>query len=323
MTDFPAWVVRDGAAAFETVDESFLDDLDTTIRVRFSSINYKDALALHGRPGVIRRTPLIPGIDATGEVVASRHPRWKAGDVVTLDGAGLGEQLHGGLAGLARVSGDDLVAVPREFSPLQAAAIGTAGFTAALAILALERHGIADGPILVTGASGGSGSVAIAMLAAAGYEVTAATGRPDAMRERLTAIGAAEIVDRAELAEQRRPLAKQRWAGVVDGAGGSVLAGALAQIREGGAAAAYGLAGGSDLPTTVMPFILRGVSLLGIDSVRAAPEARAAAWERLARDLDPAVLDAVTRIVPLAEARTAAGPLLEGRGTGRTVIAVD
>ncbi|TDD41345.1 acrylyl-CoA reductase family protein [Saccharopolyspora elongata] len=327
-TTFPAWVVRkdDGAntAALEQLDTSTLDDLDTTVRVRYSSINYKDALALHGRPGVVRCTPLIAGIDLTGEVIESRHPRWNTGDVVTLDGAGLGEELHGGLAGIARVNGDDLVTVPAAFTPVQAAAIGTAGFTAALALLALERHGLTPGagPVLVTGAGGGSGSIAVALLHHSGYEVTATTGRPDRLRARLTALGATEVIDRAELESQTRPLGQQRWAGVIDSAGGSVLAGALAALRHGAPAAAFGLAGGTQLPTTVLPFILRGVALLGIDSVRTAPTLRQQAWDRLARDLDPAHLDGLTRVVPLDQAQTAAAALLEGQGTGRTVIDV-
>ncbi|MCE0764945.1 acryloyl-CoA reductase [Pseudonocardia kujensis] len=328
MTAFHGWIVRkeDGAntATLEALDTNGLDDLDTTVRVRYSSINYKDALALHGRPGVIRRTPLIPGIDLTGEVIETRHARWKPGDVVTLSGAGLGEDLHGGLAGIARVNGDDLVPVPDTFTPAQAAALGTAGFTAALALLALERHGLTpgDGPLLVTGASGGSGSIAVALSSRSGYRVVAATGRPEQLRDRLTGLGAAEIIDRAELQTQTRPLGTQRWAGVIDSAGGAVLAGALATLQQGAAAAAFGLAAGSQLPTTVLPFILRGVSLLGIDSVRTNPVLRQAAWERLARDLDPAHLDAVTRAVPLDQAKTAASALLEGRGTGRTVVEV-
>ncbi len=328
MTVFPAWVVRedDGtfAATLDDFDTSSLDDLDTTVRVRYSSINYKDALALHGRPGVVHRTPLVAGIDLTGEVVSSHHPRWRAGDVVTLNGAGLGEDLHGGLAGIAHVDGDDLVAVPDAFTPLQAAAIGTAGFTASLALLALERHGLSptNGPVLVTGAGGGTGSISVALLSRSGYDVVAATGRPDPLRDRLTALGAADVIDRSELETQTRPLGRQRWAGVVDSAGGAVLAGTLATLRRGGAVAALGLAGGSQLATTVLPFILRGVALLGIDSVHTGPALRQTAWNRLARDLSPAHLDTLTRVVPLAQAKTAASALLKGHGTGRTVVEV-
>ncbi|GAA1711147.1 acryloyl-CoA reductase [Brachybacterium phenoliresistens] len=324
---FPAWVVRDGeggtSAALEQVTPDLLEDRGTTVRVLYSSLNYKDALALHGRPGVVRRTPLIAGIDLTGEVSASEDPALPPGTLVTLDGAGLGEEHHGGLAALADVRAEDLVVVPARFSAAQAAAIGTAGLTAALAVDALERHGLTPdaGPVLVTGAHGGSGGLAIALLAGAGYEVVAATGRPEAA-DRLRALGAQSILDRAELEAPSRPLARERWAGAVDAAGGQVLASILASLRRGGAVAAFGLVGGSDLPASVMPFILRGVSLLGIDSVRISPQARRAAWDRLSRDLDPSLLDAITRVVPLAAAKDEAAALLEGRGTGRVVVQV-
>lgn len=328
MSTFPAWIARKDEdnrirTTLEEAETSFLDDLDVTVQVHYSSINYKDALALHGKPGVIRRTPLIVGIDLAGEVIASRDQRWHPGDLVTLDGAGLGEELHGGLAGLARVGGDDLVVIPDAFTPAQSAAIGTAGFTAALSILALERQGVNpnDGPVLVTGAGGGVGTVAIAMLAQAGYEVIAATGRPDALCERLTELGATSIINRGEL-NTDRPLARQQWAGVVDSVGGPTLAGALAGLHNNGAAAACGLAGGSDLPTTVLPFILRGVNLLGVDSVRTKPGLRRDAWERLARDLNPEHLDSVTRTVLLKDAADAGKDLLDGHGTGRTVVQI-
>ena len=326
MINFPAWIVRDReggvAATLEHVGTELLDDLDTTVRVRYSSINYKDALVLHGRPGVVRRTPLIAGIDLVGEVVDSRNERWHPGDLVTLNGAGLGEERHGGLAGIARVDGTDVVAVPETFTPLQAAAIGTAGFTAALSLIALERHGLEpdDGPVLVTGSGGGAGSIAIALLSHSGYRVTAATGRPEQLRDRLDALGADAIIDRRELEAQTRPLGPKRWAGVVDAAGGPILAGALAELRPGGAAAAFGLAASAKLPITVLPFILRGVALFGIDSVHTAPSLRRDAWRRLSRDLDPALLDDVTRVVPLVRAKDAAAELLEGHGTGRIVV---
>ncbi|MGK9221173.1 MULTISPECIES: acrylyl-CoA reductase family protein [unclassified Microbacterium] len=326
MTTFRAWVVReaDGAnkSSLEDVDLNMLDDLDTVIRVTHSSINYKDALALNGRPGVVRRTPLIAGIDATGEVLRTMHPRWNVGDTVTLNGAGLGEHLHGGLAEFAHVNGGDLVPVPTEFTPAQAAAIGTAGFTAALALDTLESRGLTPtgGPVLVTGAGGGSGSIAIALLAASGYEVVAATGRPEILQERLKALGATDVIDRRELEKQTRPLGTQRWAGVIDSVGGRVLAGALAELEHGAAAAAFGLASSAELPTTVLPFILRGIALLGIESVRATPAVRAAAWERLRRDLSPRHIDDLTRVVSLENAKQAAGELLEGRGTGRIVV---
>lgn len=328
MTTFSAWVIREGddanTATLEDLELTALDDLPVTIRVSHSGLNYKDALALGGRPGVVRRFPLVAGIDLVGEVVESRDDRWRVGDIVTLDGAGLGEDRHGGLAGMARTGGDDLVAVPDAFSPAQAAAIGTAGFTAALAVLALQRCGLraGEGPVLVTGASGGVGSIAIALLARAGHEVIAATGRVEQMRERLTALGASDLIDRAELEERGRPLGRQRWAAVVDGAGGQILASALSTLRADGVAAAYGLAASTDLPSSVLPFILRGVSLLGINSVHVTPERRRQAWDLLARDLDPTVLDSLTRTVALADARDAAAELLEGRGTGRTVVQI-
>ncbi|MGW8378199.1 acryloyl-CoA reductase [Streptomyces sp. ODS28] len=264
----------------------------------------------------------MAGIDVTGEVVASRHPRWREGDVVTLDGAGLGEELHGGLAEFTAVNGDDLVRVPEAFGPRQAAAIGTAGFTAALGLLALERHDAApgNGPVLVTGAGGGVGSIAVALLAGAGYEVTAATGRPEALGERLTALGAARVLDRTELTAPGRPLATQRWAGVIDAVGGDVLSGALAGLRHSGTATVCGLAGGAEFPGSVLPFILRGISLVGIDSVRTPIDRREAAWQCLARHLDPALLDSLTRVVPLEEAQEAAAGLLAGNGTGRIVV---
>lgn len=328
MTVFPAWVVHreDGVstAALEQVGMDVLDDLDTTVRVWFSGINYKDALALHGRPGVVRRSPLIAGIDLVGEVTESTHGRWAPGDIVTLNGAGLSEGLHGGLAGMARVNGDDLIPVPSTFTPGQTAAIGTAGFTASLSLLALERLGLTPegGPVLVTGAGGGVGSIAIPLLSRAGYDVVAATGRVDALGDQLRTLGAGEVIDRASLEAPGRPLGTQRWGGVVDSVGGTILANALAMLRAGGVAATCGLAAGADLPTSVLPFILRGITLTGIDSVHTAPALRAAAWERLARDLDPRLLDAVTRTVTLADARDAAAELLEGRGTGRTVVSI-
>lgn len=274
MTTFTGWIVKETSdgrqASLEELDSEILDDLDTTVRVRYSSVNYKDALALQGKPGVIRRFPLVPGIDLVGEVVSSRNGRWSEGDVVVLNGAGIGEELHGGLAELAVVNGDALVAVPEQFTPAQAAAIGTAGYTAALSLLAMEHAGLTPerGPVLVTGAGGGVGSVAIALLSSSGYETVAATGRPAALGDRLTNLGAAQVVDRSELDTKGRPLGKQRWAGVVDAVGGQILASALAGLDNGGVAAACGLAASPDLPTTVLPFILRGVSLLSIDSVR-------------------------------------------------------
>ncbi|NTV39351.1 MAG: acryloyl-CoA reductase [Demequinaceae bacterium] len=328
MTEFPAWVVRKedrtSAAALEQVDIDKLDDLDTTVRVLFSGINYKDALALHGRPGVVRRDPLIAGIDLVGEVITSTHAAWEPGDIVTLNGAGLSETLHGGLAAMARVNGDDLVAVPDVFTPAQAAAIGTAGFTASLSLLALERQGVtpASGPVLVTGAGGGVGSVAVALLSRSGYEVVAATGRVDELGDRMLALGASEVIDRTAIDSAGKPLGTQRWGAVVDSVGGTFLADALATLRAGGVATTCGLAAGPGLPTTVLPFILRGITLTGIDSVHTTPALRRQAWDRLELDLDPLLLDSVTRTVELSDARDAAAELLEGRGTGRTVVAI-
>ncbi|KOG62672.1 MDR family oxidoreductase [Streptomyces varsoviensis] len=327
-TGFTGWITRESpdghSATLEELDSGILEDRDTTLRVHYSSVNYKDALALQGRPGVVRRLPLVPGIDVTGEVVGSRHPLWREGDMVTLNGAGLGEDRHGGLAELATVDGGDLVAVPAPFTPAQAAAVGTAGFTAALGLLALERQGLAPehGPVLVTGAGGGVGSIAVALLAHAGYEVIAATGRPELLHDRLTALGAAQVVDRAELAPKGRPLAKQRWAGVVDAVGGPVLAGALAGLRHSGTATTCGNAASAEFPGNVLPFILRGVALIGIDSVRTPRGRREAAWQLLARHLDPALLDGVTRTIPLAAVQDAAAGMLAGQGTGRIVVDV-
>ena len=328
FTGFTGWITRelpDGhRATLEELDSGVLEDRDTTLRVHYSSVNYKDALALQGRPGVVRRHPLVPGIDVTGEVLTSSHHRWRQGDLVTLNGAGLGEDRHGGLAGLAAVDGGDLVPVPAPFTPAQAAAIGTAGFTAALSLLALERQGLAPehGPVLVTGAGGGVGSIAVALLAHAGYEVIAATGRPEILHDRLTAIGAAHIVDRAELDPKGRPLAKQRWAGVVDAVGGPVLAGALAGLRHSGTATTCGLAASAEFPGNVLPFILRGIGLIGIDSVRTPRGRREAAWQVLAHHLDPALLDSLTRTIPLAAVQDAAADMLAGQGTGRIVVDV-
>lgn len=325
MTELTGWIARrDGKAIhceLENITTAELDGLDIEIDVHYSGINYKDALALHGRPGVVRRFPLIVGIDVTGEVVSSDHGRFRRGDLVMLHGAGLGEELHGGLATRARLSSEQLLSIPETLTPKQAAAVGTAGLTAALCIRALESHGLRSGfgPVLVTGASGGVGSLAVSLLAGSGYEVVAATGRPEEQGERLRQAGAAEVIHRDELVADR-PLQTQRWEGVIDSVGGRHLAGAIASTREGGAVAACGLAGSADLPSTVLPFILRGVSLLGVDSVHIDRAEREAAWDLIARDLDQRYLDRITRVVPLAGAKQAAAELLEGRGTGRTVV---
>jgi acrylyl-CoA reductase (NADPH) len=302
-----------------------------TIAVEYSCLNFKDGLALAGKPGVVRTSPLIPGVDLVGTVETSDDPRWMAGDHVILNGAGIGERHHGGLAERARVDGGALVRLPEAFTSEQAAAIGTAGFTAMLAVLALERHSVTPGAaanagpsadILVTGAAGGVGSVAIAILAKLGYRVTASTGRAASESDYLTRLGASEIIDRAELSDPGKPLQSQRWAGVIDSVGSHTLANAIAQTRYGGAIAACGLAQGADLPATVMPFILRGVTLAGINSVDAPLSQREQAWSRLATDLDPELLAEMTTSITLADAVPAAHDILAGRVRGRTVVDV-
>jgi acrylyl-CoA reductase (NADPH) len=305
------------------VDEQALMDGDVTVRVEWSALNYKDGLALTGKAPVVRRWPMIPGIDFAGIVETSAHPEWKPGDRVILNGYGLGETHLGGFAEKARVKGDWLVPLPDGMSTREAMAIGTAGYTAMLAVLALERHGLAParGSAVVTGAAGGVGSVAIALLAKVGWSVIAATGRPQEANY-LKSLGASEIVERAELTAPAKPLAKERWAAGIDSVGSHTLANLLAMTRYGGAIAACGLAGGMDLPTSVAPFILRGVSLLGIDSVQCPQPLRRAAWRRLADDLDRAKLAALTREVALADVIQAGADILAGKLRGRTVVRV-
>ncbi|GAB3615748.1 MDR family oxidoreductase [Okibacterium endophyticum] len=313
-----------GASLLEVTDE-FLMPGDTVVSIEYTSVNYKDGLALLGKPGVVREWPLILGIDLVGTVESSESERWQAGDHVVLNGTGLGEHHHGGLAQRARVDGTHLVRVPEPLGGLRAAAIGTAGFTAMLSVLAIERHGVrpGDGPVLVTGAAGGVGSIAIAVLSRLGYNVIASSGRAETEGAYLTHLGASAIIDRAELASPGRPLQKQRWAAVLDVAGSHTLVNAIAQLERGGIATACGLAQGTDLAGTVMPFILRGVSLVGINSVEVAPDERAVVWERLARDLDVGLLDQMTSVVALADAKTAAERILAGGIRGRTVVDVN
>lgn len=316
-------VVRDDAgkvavALRDDLTDDSLAEGDVTIDVEYSGINFKDGLALAGSPGVMRVSPLIPGIDLVGTVSASSSPLWKAGDAVILNGWGIGETRDGGLTTRARVNGDWLVRLPTGISASRAAAIGTAGFTAALSVIAL---GEVDGEVLVTGASGGVGSTAIALLARAGHRVIASTGSPE-HRDYLLGLGAADTIDRATLSEAGRPLQKSRWAGVIDSVGGNTLANAIAQTNYGGRVAACGLVGGSDLPTTVMPFILRGVSLIGINSVECPMDARAAAWQLLERDLDLELLDSLTTSIALGEAEDAGAAILRGELRGRTVVDV-
>jgi acrylyl-CoA reductase (NADPH) len=297
---------------------------NVTVRVGYSTVNYKDGLAVTGRSPVVRRFPMVPGIDLAGTVEESSHPSWKRGDRVLVNGWGIGESHWGGFAQLARVDGDWLQSVPDPFSERQAMAIGTAGYTAMLCVLALDDHGVApgDGEILVTGASGGVGSVAIPLLAKRGYRVIASTGKPD-QAEYLQDLGASGVIPRAELSGPGKALGKERWAGVIDAVGSQTLANACATTRYRGAVAACGLAGGMDFPVTVAPFILRGVTLYGIDSVRAPRAERERAWARLATDLDPAKLDALTSEIGLGDVFTAAEDILAGRVRGRLVVDVN
>ncbi len=297
---------------------------DVTVRVAFSTLNYKDGLAITGRSPVVRRYPMVPGIDLAGVVEVSQHPAWKPGDRVLVNGWGMGESHWGGLAQRARVPGDWLQRIPEPLGERQAMAIGTAGYTAMLCLLALERHGVkpGDGEVLVTGASGGVGSIAIPLLARRGYRVIASTGRPEGAAA-LESLGAAGVIPRAELAAPGKPLGKERWAGVVDAVGSHTLANACATTRYRGAVAACGLAGGMDFPVTVAPFILRGVTLYGIDSVRAPREERERAWARLATDLEVAKLNSVTREIALGDTLAAAEELLAGRVRGRLVVDVN
>ena len=298
-------------------------DGDVVVDVAHSTVNYKDGLAIANRSPVVRRWPMVPGIDGAGTVVSSTHPAWTAGDRVVLNGWGVGESHWGCLAGRARLKGDWLVRLPAGLTTRQAMAIGTAGYTAMLCVMALEAQGVrpGDGEVLVTGAAGGVGSVAIALLSAAGHRVVASTGRP-AEADYLKALGASEVIDRAALAAPGRPLQKERWAGVVDAVGSHTLANACAQTRYHGVVAACGLAQGMDFPASVAPFILRGVRLVGIDSVMCPLPERRAAWARLATGLDAARLDAMTTEIGLADAIPAATEILAGRVRGRLVVDV-
>lgn len=311
------------AASIRELDPGELPEGNVLVRVGFSTLNYKDGLAITGRAPVIRKFPMIPGIDLAGRVEESDDPAWKPGDRVVVNGWGIGELHWGGLAQLARVRGEWLVGIPAAFSERQAMAIGTAGYTAALSVLALERHGVKVGDeVLVTGAAGGVGSIAIALLAKRGYRVVASTGRKEEAAY-LESLGASSIIDRAELSGPGKPLGKERWTGVVDSVGSHTLANACAMTRMHGAVAACGNAQGMDFPSSVAPFILRGVTLYGIDSNRAPTPLRISAWERLAADLDPAKLDAISSDVALGEVLDSAASLLAGRVRGRLVVDVN
>jgi acrylyl-CoA reductase (NADPH) len=311
------------SVALVDFDEKDLMDGDVTVKVAWSTINYKDGLALTGKAPVVRRFPMIPGIDLAGTVEASSNPAWKPGDQVILDGFGLGETHLGAFAEKARVKGEWLVALPPGMSGRDAMSIGTAGYTAMLAVMALEHHGLTPerGAVVVTGAAGGVGSVAIGVLAKLGYRVIASTGRPQEA-DYLRDLGASEIIERAELSGIPRPLGRERWAAGIDTVGSATLANVLSMMSYGGAVAACGLAGGMDLPTSVAPFILRGVCLLGIDSVMCSLERRREAWNRLASDLDGGKLAAMTNEVGLGQVQDFGSAILEGRVRGRIVVKI-
>ena len=327
MTTFKAIVIDKTDAgqsvALKDFDEKDLMEGDVTLRPEWSTVNYKDGLALTGKAPVVRRFPMIAGVDFAGTVESSTHPKWKPGDQVILNGWGVGETHLGAYAEKARVKGDWLVRRPAGISTRDAMAIGTAGYTAMLAVMALERAGInpSRGPVIVTGAAGGVGSVAVALLAKLGYAVAVSTGRPEEVAY-LKGLGASEIINRNELAGPARPLAKERWAGGIDAVGSTTLANVLSMTRYGGAVAACGLAGGMDLPTTVAPFILRGISLIGIDSVMCPLPHREAAWRRLEADLDHKKVMAMASEINLDEVIAAGGRIVDGKVRGRIVVKI-
>src|SRR6516162_10719318 len=327
MTTFKAIVIDKTDAgqsvALKDFDEKDLMEGDVTLRPEWSTVNYKDGLALTGKAPVVRRFPMIAGVDLAGTVEASSHPDWKAGDQVILNGWGLGETHLGAYAAKARLKGDWLVRRPAGITARDAMAIGTAGYTAMLAVMALEQHGVtpARGAVLVTGAAGGVGSVAVALLSRLGFTVAASTGRP-AEADYLKRLGASEIIDRGELAGTPRPLARERFAAAIDVVGSTTLANVLSMIRYGGAVAACGLAGGMDLPTTVAPFILRGVSLLGIESVMCPLPVRTEAWRRLEADLDQRKLAAIVNEIGLGDVIAAGRQIVEGKVRGRIVVKI-
>jgi acrylyl-CoA reductase (NADPH) len=328
MASFRALVLHEEggkiAPRIESVDESRLPAGEVTVAVEYSTLNYKDGMILEGQGRLVRQYPHVPGVDFAGTVERSDSPEFRPGDPVVLTGWRVGEVQWGGYAERARVKADYLVRRPEGLSAQQSMAIGTAGFTAMLAVIALEHHGLAphSGEVLVTGAAGGVGSIAVALLATLGYRVVAATGRPE-LREYLTGLGAAELLERAALAEKpTRPLDRERWAGAVDAVGGNTLATVLTQLKYRASVAACGLVGGSDLPASVIPFLLRGVNLLGIDSVMCPKAERIAAWSRLARDLPLDRLERISQLVPLAEVPQLAPRILKGEVRGRIIVKI-
>ena len=323
---FKALVIENDEQGYRSLlkdlPESQLPDHDVTLDVSYSSLNYKDALAICNKGPIVRQFPMVPGIDFVGRVTASRHPEWKEDDVALLTGWGVGEKQWGGLAQKASVSGDWLVRPPATLSPLQTMAIGTAGLTAMLCVMALEKQGITpeQGPVLVTGASGGVGSYSVSLLARLGYQVIASSGRTSDHAYLIETLGAASVIDREELSQPGKPLAKERWAAAIDSVGSHTLANVLAATQRDGAVAACGMAQGLDLPASVAPFILRGVTLAGVDSVMCPKPLRQQAWQRLGELMDSERLSKLSRVIPLSEAREGAQALLDGKVQGRLIV---
>ncbi|MDY0901902.1 MDR family oxidoreductase [Pantoea agglomerans] len=323
---FKALVIENDEQGYRSLlkdlPESQLPDHDVTLDVSYSSLNYKDALAICNKGPIVRQFPMVPGIDFVGRVTASRHPDWKEDDVAMLTGWGVGEKQWGGLAQKASVSGDWLVRPPATLSPLQTMAIGTAGLTAMLCVMALEKQGITpeQGPVLVTGASGGVGSYSVSLLARLGYQVIASSGRTSDHAYLIDTLGAASVIDREELSQPGKPLAKERWAAAIDSVGSHTLANVLAATQRDGAVAACGMAQGLDLPASVAPFILRGVTLAGVDSVMCPKPLRQQAWQRLGELMDSERLSKLSRVIPLSEAREGAQALLDGKVQGRLIV---
>ncbi len=311
-------------AQLSDVDESALPDGDVRVKVHYSTLNYKDGLAITGKGPIVRQFPMIPGIDLTGEVIESKSPEFKIGDLVILNGWGVGESHWGGLAQLASVKSEWLILLPKAFTPKQSLAIGTAGYTAMLCIMALQRHGLksSNGEILVTGAAGGVGSFAISLMHQLGFTVVASSGRPEETPY-LKSLGATEVIDRASLSQPGKPLAKERWAGVIDSVGSHTLANACAATKANGAVAACGLAQGMDFPATVAPFILRGITLYGINSVTQPKQQRIEAWDQLASLCKPDQLMTIAKEISLGESILCAENLIEGKVRGRVIVDVN